>query len=170
MKADDPLILESVRRNRRQLIVAAAVTLPFGAFASCAPLWSSEGRGITIAATALGVGCVAVGAYLVWMIARLWTPEASPPVQLLRDRPHDIAWVYVEQMSSQAAGITVAKQYSVKIQLVDGKGINLQVAANRRDDLLELLAQLAPQATFGYSRELARQYKRDPRSLIAVAG
>ena len=49
MKANHPLVIKSLRRMRRAYLLTAFITLPFGVFATCAPLWSSEGRGLTIA-------------------------------------------------------------------------------------------------------------------------
>jgi len=168
MKANHPLIIKSLRRMRRAYLLTAFITLPFGVFATCAPLWSSEGRGITLAVVGIGLLSAAVGAYMVWLTKRYWNPEKSPLMEVLRDRAGEIVWIYEQQINSQVAGATVSRAYNIHLQLESGKGYVLSVASPDRDSVLTLLAQLAPRATFGYSRELKKQYKRDPQS-VAVA-
>lgn len=169
MKANHPLILAAVRRARRTFLLLGLLLMPFSLFIAAAPAWSSEGRNITIAATIMGVVFVATCGFLLWMAWKHWTPERAPVMQALTQRPDDIAWIYEERIDSQAAGIIVAKTYSLKIQMVDRKHYVLGVKGHEREEVLRVLAEIAPQATFGYSRELAKQYKRDPRSLIATA-
>ena len=164
-----PLILKSLRRTRRSFLVASVVTLPFGAFCLLAPWWSSEGRGVTIACVVLGAISFAVGMFATRMTARYWRPERSPLMAVLRDHAAEIVWIYEQQVSSQAAGITVARAYNLRLQLESGKGYTMSVAGPDRDPVLSLLSEIAPRARFGYSRELAKQYKRDPRSLALAA-
>ncbi len=47
--------------------------------------------------------------------------------------------------------------------------LTMGVKARNKDAALALLAEMAPQATFGYSRDLAKQFKRDPQSLRVSA-
>ena len=169
MKASHPLIIKSLRRTRRSFLTAAVVTVPFGIFLLACPWWSSEGRGITIAATGLGVLTFAIGLFTVWMTRRYWYPERSPLMEMLRDRAGEIVWIYEQQINSTAGGIAVARAYNIRLQLDSGKGYTLSVAGPDRDQVLTILAELAPRATFGYSRELARQYKRNPQSLTLAA-
>jgi hypothetical protein len=168
MQTNHPLILQSLRRTRRAFVTAAVVSVPFGIFCLLGPLWSSEGRNLTIAVMVLGAISLATGVFASVMTARYWSPERSPLMDVLRDRATEIVWIYEQHIDSQAAGITVARTCNVQLQLVDGKGYALSVKPRDRDQMMEILAALAPRATFGYSRELARQYKRDPRSLAAA--
>ncbi len=169
MKTNHPLILKSLRRTRRAFLVAALVTVPFGIFLLLTPWWSHEGRGLTIACTGLGVLCFAVGLFATRMTARYWNPEQSPLMHILRDRGREIVWIYEQQINSQAGAFTVARTYNLHLQLESGKGYTMSVAGPDRDQTLGLLAEIAPRATFGYSRDLAKQYKRDPRSLAVTA-
>lgn len=169
MKANHPLILGAMRRTRRSFIITTALALPTGGFMVAAPAWSNEARNITIACAVIGAIFLVFGAYLAWMTARLWRPESSPLMRVLRERPGDIAWIYEQQVNSRAGGVTVARAYNIQIRLVDGKGHNLSVKGADRDEVMRLLGEIAPAATFGYSRELAKQFRRDPRSLVAAA-
>jgi hypothetical protein len=166
---DHPLLLESMRRTRRAFLTAAIVTLPFGVFCLLAPWWSSEGRGVTIACAALGALSFAVGLFAARMTARYWHPNRAPLMSVLRDHAAEIVWIYEQQVTSQAGGIALARAHNFRLHLASGQCHTLSVAGRDREAMLSLLAEIAPRARFGYSRELARQFKRDPRSLALAA-
>ena len=84
---------------------------------------------------------------------------------ILRDKPGEIVWIHAVQMNTQSGGITVQKTYSVRVW-TDKKPYNLNVKAEQKDELLSVLSAIAPQATYGYSKALERQYKTDPGSLV----
>jgi len=170
MKADHPLIVKSLRRARCSFLFLAALTMPVGAFMLAAPLWSTEGHAIMFAAVGLGLLFFGFGVFALWMCVRYWDPARSPVMEVLRDRPHQIVWIYDQEIESRVAGATVARAHHIHLQLENGKGLKLSVASPDRDEVLTLLGRLAPRATFGYSRELRKQYKRDPRSVAATIG
>jgi len=92
----------------------------------------------------------------------------------LSERPEDVAWIYRVDIQGGGAAGAMVKNQAVKVMGVDGKE-NHQIAVKLKhiDEILNVLAAVAPQATFGYSVELRREYKRDPRSLVnpmATAG
>ena len=108
MNAEHPKIIASLRRTRRGFLVAAAITIPTALFMLAAPAWSNEGRNVTIAATAIGAVFLAFGAGLVWMLSRYWRPLRSPVMEILRDRPDEIVWIYSERLDHRAHGPGIA--------------------------------------------------------------
>jgi len=162
-----PLIIDSLRRTRRAFLLVTFLALPMSIFMIAAPAWSSESHGTIVASVVIGAIFLVTGGYMAWMTARYWVPERSPLGQLLVQRPGDIVWIYVQEIRSHSGPI-VARSYGIRICTAQ-KTLTMGVKARNKDAALGLLAEIAPQATFGYSRDLAKQFKRDPESLRASA-
>ncbi len=163
------LIISSLRRTRRMYLIATAVTLPTALFMLILAPLSGESTGIVATSMAFGAVFLVTGVLLIRMLAAHWRPERAPLMNVLRDRPRDIVWIYVEEITSRAAGVAVRKYHTIKIALADNKLFTLAVKAADKDRVLAILADYAPQATFGYSRERQKMFKRSPRSLISEA-
>ncbi len=162
-----PLIIASLRRTRRAFLLVTFLALPLSIFMIAAPAWSSESHGTIVASVVIGAIFLLTGGYMAWMTARYWVPERSPLGQLLIERPGDILWIYVHEVRSHSGPI-VARSYGIRL-CTARKALQMGVKARNKDAVLALLAEMAPQATFGYSRDLAKQFKRDPESLRVSA-
>jgi hypothetical protein len=106
-------------------------------------------------------------------------------VAIVRDRPADIVWIFAEQIESRPSRFTegtpfdpdsdaavqpgpmVNYTYSVNVYCADGRGWSLVVARDDVKPLLDALARLAPRAARGFTKELERTYRDDPRSLVS---
>jgi len=163
------LIIASLRRTRRMYLIATLVTIPTALLMLLAAPLSNESTGITVTSMAFGAVFMVFGILLVRMLVAHWRPANAPLMHVLRERPRDIVWVYVEEIASRAAGVTVKKTHNIKIALADNKLHTLAVKAADKDRVLAILGEYAPQATFGYSRERQKQYRKSPRSLASQA-
>ena len=56
-----------------------------------------------------------------------------------------------------------------QIALAEKKTYTLAVKPQDKDRVLEILGAYAPQATFGFSRDRQKQYRRNPTSLASHA-
>ena len=133
-----PLLVTSLRATRRAFWIVAAIVLPFGAFCLSAPAWSDEGTGTTVGVMAIGALCVGVGAFAIKMIAAHWDLDQAPPVRVLRERPGDIVWIYVQEIQAGAYGVQ-RRTFNIQLALRDGKTLTLAVKRKHRDELMALL-------------------------------
>ncbi len=89
-------------------------------------------------------------------------PSKHAAIVVLRERNRDIVWVYSSTQSVNG----VHSQTFLNFGLEDGK--QRMLAIGKQTDPNPLLARLhgsLPQATFGYSPDLEKQFKRQPSAL-----
>jgi hypothetical protein len=86
-----------------------------------------------------------------------------PLVRLLRDRPHELVWVYVERLTVRRSGVTHVR---LRLGGVD-KRRHLVPMTNNNDieRALPIFAAALPHATVGYDLEKNARFMRDPESL-----
>lgn len=99
----------------------------------------------------------------VLIVAFAFRPAAKHPViRALRDAPEKIVWVYPGNMTVNGR----ASQTFVNFGLEDGSKKALPIGP--RNDPAPLLAhaeRILPHATFGFSQDLAKKFRTDPRSM-----
>jgi len=101
-----------------------------------------------------------------WVALVKSSPERSPLIVALRDRPDDVVWLYVTDIKVDVSGIEApVRDCNVTSRLADGSTVALTVHKSKADEVLAALVALAPRATVGFSEERAKQYEADPRSL-----
>ena len=169
MISSESLIITSLRRTRRMFVIATLITIPTALFMLVAGPLGDESTGITVACIAIGAVFLATGVFLARMTWQHWDPHKAPLMRVLRERPGAIVWIYVEEISGQAAGVTVKRNFNIKIALADKKVHTLAVKPEHKERVLEILAAYSPQATIGFSRDRQKQYRRDPASLASHA-
>lgn len=163
-----PLLAASIRSTRTMFVIAALGILAAVALSILAIVYDDTAtRGMAIGLGVFAGVCGLLEVWAVYKVAQHWVPERAPVARILLDRPDDVVWIYVQEVQGQAYGVQMRK-HNIKLALADGRTLlTLSVPHKRKDELLELLARLAPRAVFGYSRELAKRYKQDPRALAA---
>jgi len=117
----------------------------------------SAGMGVQLG---LAIPFGIIGLLLLFVAFR---PAASHPViRLLRERSHDVVWVYPATQSVNG----VSSQTFLNFGLVDGSSKALAIGAkNDPKPLLELARSSMPNATFGYSPEIETRFKQSPATL-----
>jgi hypothetical protein len=138
-------------------VLSGVVTLALDANAS------TGGRILVYAFAALFGGLAAL---FVWVALVKSSPDRSPLMVALRERPDDVVWLYVTDVRVNVSGIDApVRDCNVTSRLADGSTIAITVKKERAEELLAALSSLAPRAAVGFSEEREKQYKVDPRSV-----
>jgi hypothetical protein len=88
--------------------------------------------------------------------------QKLPLPALLRERPHELVWLYVERVTVRRSGVTHMR---LRVGGVDGRRHLVPMTNN--DDIeqaLPLMAAALPHATVGYDEEKNARFGRDPQS------
>ena len=84
-----------------------------------------------------------------------------PALKALRDRPQDIVWAHVLQITGGGTD-----RYAM-IYTVQHQGYELQTdTRDRATDVVRRVGELCPAATIGFTKELQEAYNKDPKSLL----
>ncbi|MCB9779430.1 MAG: hypothetical protein H6742_12760 [Alphaproteobacteria bacterium] len=112
----------------------------------------------------LWVLCAGAGLLgLLFFIPALGDPRKARPLQLLRERPQEIVWIYAFVVRNKATSW-------ILLRMADGKHLRLPVQFGGEDAVLQALGAYLPHATSGFSDERDAQYRRDPASLRRPVG
>ena len=160
------VLVAAVRRTRNQYSWMAVPVTGLGLGMLVGGTAAGEPMTTRVLCGVFGALFAAFGLAIGRLAYTMRNPERAPVVTLVKERPQEVAWIYVQQIDSQAAGVSVRKTHNVKVANVDGKTYTLAVASDQIEGLLTLLSQASPQAAGGYSKELEAQYKQEPRSVM----
>lgn len=80
----------------------------------------------------------------------------------------DLAWVYKKVTRHYTNFIPTGKTYSAVIVSRHRQRIEVQMSQKKTDQLMADLATRVPWVFFGYSKEIAKQWQKNPASLIAA--
>lgn len=131
----------------------AVVTVAIGQVAP--PQWNTVLLVTGLILLAVGVG----NAYYYWK-------RRIDIADFVERHPERVVWVYKKVSVGSMYGITIARFSFVIFGLDNKRRVQVRLRARDADRLLnELKAGLA-HTTFGYSPELERRYKNNPRELL----
>ena len=152
---------KSVRRSQPALYALAALFGVLGLGLVSSGLWPH------LSAVALfGLVLFAIATVPFRFAWRNRDPRNAPLLKLLRERPHEIAWAYENQVTTKVYGTAVARAFHIMIRTVDGKIHVFTVRAGEPATFLAWLSRLAPRATYGYSKEREKAFRANPRSFL----
>jgi hypothetical protein len=156
----ESLLIEQIRERKKMWRVGSltmiGMMLVFAAIAHFA--FSSREAERIIALCGLGG---IVGAVL--FLPSLGSPKNAKILVTLRERAHDIVWMYVVKQTGQAA------QSWVAVFFADGTRAQVTASLGKEDAVLNALVRLAPSATLGFSPELQARFAQAPASLRRAA-
>lgn len=92
--------------------------------------------------------------------------EDNPLINLLRDRPEDIVWVYSVVTQRMPFGFRLIENAVFYFKLIDRTDLTLGVPQNQIPTISAYLNKKLPHATFGYSDDRAQWYLAAPEMLI----
>ncbi len=156
------VLTDSLRRTRALSLVTGVGIVAFGGGmiwlgASGADRTASTGTNVGVAV--LGGVFAVFGALIAGRGLRLLSIDRSWIMQVILQRPHEIAWIYELVVRSEVGG-DVSATSNVHLWFRDGRSYSIAV---EREDARALIAELsrrAPQALVGYSSENEQQYKQ----------
>ena len=83
-------------------------------------------------------------------------------LDILKDEPEKIVWVYPYITQTMPYGVSVANKASLIFKSTDNKSYNIKINKQAVDKLMNLLRQRLSTATFGYSKEKEFLYSANP--------
>jgi hypothetical protein len=153
------LIVVSVARTRNVRLAGAILFFLFGVLFALVPLADDEGGvGQIVGLEVLAAITLALAAWLGAVAYRLRDPRRNPIVELVTERPGEIAWVY-EQVTRGRGGVTVL---TAILKKADGKSVDIRLTQADAGPVLAEIARRAPHAARGFSPEIEKQYRENP--------
>ena len=153
----DPFLIEQVRLQKRMWAVGAltmaAVMIVCGGIAWLALSTADSQRIMGLA----GLGLI-VSALMA--TPALGDPKKTRAARTLRDRAHEIVWIYLEEVRGQGASQWVV------LCMEDGARVRFPAFTKRREgEVFALISALAPKAAQGFTPELEMAFLKDPSSM-----
>lgn len=115
---------------------------------------SATDRSVIWVLTATTVGTAVILAFAVY---RLRDPRNNAVMTLITERPHDIAWIYVQTV--RAKGQTIQ---DAMIWTIHKKQHAIRLVPEDAEDLMAELERRAPHAMRPFSNETKKLYQEDP--------
>ncbi|MFO0553302.1 MAG: hypothetical protein U0271_33270 [Polyangiaceae bacterium] len=156
----DALVDAAARTRNVAAGVGVFMVLAAAAFAIVPFFDRSAGLGGSIFLWVLAAITLAVGLLGLRRAIALRDPKNNELLDLILNRPEEIAWVYVLRVTSE--GIDASESLSAQICGADGKTRPLTLVREDLDAVLAEIARRAPHAQQGYSRELEKLYREAP--------
>ncbi len=156
--AEDPMadILGDLRKKRGMAPKKAE---------AAAPPKSKEmkkAEGTASAAWWFGFSIALLGLVLIAQKLLLPKPDIA---RLLIDAPQDVVWFYKKISTGSVSGVRVARFEFLVFGLANKKTVEVKLTPAIVASALEGAARLVPHATTGFSRELGKAFKTNPRDL-----
>ncbi len=89
-------------------------------------------------------------------------------VEVLERDPSALVWFYLEDIELGVGGSNANLALRPHFNLADGTHVWFQINRNAARQMFEYLERHREDLSLGYSRELKRRFRRDPRSLAAT--
>mgnify|MGYP005995345163 CR=1 FL=1 len=110
----------------------------------------------------LGVMVVAMGGYLCWR--HFYQPSALERLQYrLYDEPGSVVWVYSVVHQHHPFGLQIKDRGIMYFKFSDGDEQSVYLPAGKMKLISKVLSRALPNTVFGYTKERAAQYKKNPR-------
>ncbi|MDB4932804.1 MAG: hypothetical protein JWM10_5288 [Myxococcaceae bacterium] len=162
------LVSAALGRSRRAMVILAVVVFGLGGLCSLALDEHPTTGAIVIVALVAGFFAM-LGVLLLWVGFVKNSPQRSPLVVALRERPDDVVWIYLQDVAVDVSGIAAPVQdANVIANLRDGSTVAITVQKSQAPALLAALAALAPGAATGFSEARQAQFKGSPGSLAGT--
>lgn len=164
MSSENPLDLvrRALVRNRRIFSILGGV---FVAFALLIVFASLSDRPDEPGSAWLMFGLFfSLGALMIWFAWAKCSPERSPVLIALEQRPSDVAWFYVQEVFVNGIRSPSGNVYLYLVGRTRPYFIN--VPNRKREAFLHALRTLVPHATEGYSVERLLRFNKDPHARV----
>lgn len=121
--------------------------------------------GENIILTAFGLAGFVFGLRFFFKTAKQSSIESNRLILLLNKNRQKIVWVYALNTQLNPFGLEFMDSGVLYFMLDDGDEISVGLPAKKLKLISKFLNRILTETTFGYSKERAEQYLRDPNSL-----
>ena len=113
-----------------------------------------------------GLIAILVGMRLMYEVIR--TPKTADMrlLQLLKNNPRKIVWVYSVTTQTMPFGFHLWDTGVMYFKLLEGDELTVHLPVKKLKMVSKFLNRLLPHASFGYSDERMAQYELDPKLLL----
>ncbi len=115
--------------------------------------------------TAFGLTSFVFGLRFFFKTAQQSSIESNRLILLLNKNPKQIVWVYALNTQLNPFGLEFMDSGVLYFKLADGDEISVGLPAKKLKLVSKFLNRILIETTFGYNKERAEQYRRDPNSL-----
>ena len=109
---------------------------------------------------------VMLGLWLLPAYRYIWDIDRLPLLQLLRQAPQKIVWVYGVVTQRMPFGFQIQQNGLLYFKLDNKDEITVSLAAKDLKLVSRTLNRILPRTSFGYSEEKAQIYASDPTQLL----
>lgn len=122
-------------------------------------LWGMRASPLILA---LAMVMVIVGGYLCWRHFR--RPTTLERLQdRLYDHPESVVWIYSVVHQHHPFGLQINQRGIMYFKFADGDEQSAYLPPDKMKLISKVLGRALPNTVFGYTRERAAQYEKDPR-------
>ena len=107
-----------------------------------------------------------VGLQLLYKIIRKSRSEEERLLDLLKNNPRQIVWVFSIATQTMPFGFHLWDAGVMYFKLLDGDEISVNLPSKKLKMVSKFLNRLLPHASFGYSDERQAQFEQDPKLLL----
>lgn len=166
-------IVELIQRNSRQIIylqriILVALLLVFSFFT----IYFSGINKDYIKLTWLSAGMLLVALLLLLDNIRI-NRKRQKTLNFLSQKPGKIVWIYKEQRLGSLVRLgpatTVSREINLCFHTINGKKSTFPITNDDADRVIHLCQHYLPGASYGYTKSVARQYKKDRDKLQQIS-
>lgn len=106
------------------------------------------------------------GIKLTWKALKIQQVEDSELMKILKTEPEKIVWVYSVITQRMPFGLQFSKNGLMYFKMIDGNEISISMPNKELKVVSRFLNRLLPHATFGYSEDKAKAYRKNPKVLL----
>jgi hypothetical protein len=159
-------VVDAVRFTRNVSIGLGIFFVACAGFIAIVPWFDREATtGMLVALELLALTSIVLAVFYFRRAIQLGDVRRNDVLDLIERRPRELAWFYVHEVKAQLG----QRGYALILNKTNGKRVALNVIAEDIDALLAAIAQHAPHAKQGWTRELEQAYRKNPRGSLDVA-
>ncbi len=106
------------------------------------------------------------GVKYTWRALKIQNVEESELIKLLIKKPEKIVWVYSVITNRMPFGLQFSQTGLMYFKMIDGDEISISLPNKEMKVVSRFLNRLLPHATFGYSEDKEKAFRKNPEILI----
>lgn len=87
-------------------------------------------------------------------------------IDKIENAPEDIVWIKPVEIKTKLVVVTVARSLTYDLYTIDNKVLVIHSSHFRSGELISHLKEALPDSHYGYSREVKKFYKKNPKEFI----
>lgn len=156
------ILVDVLERERYFELFFIAVLLVMGI--TICTLYAYETIGMMVAIGGIGIGLFAIK--LIYRLVVNWDVKNKLLWKQLTEEADDIVWVYSVETQLMPFGIMLYSKGVMYFKLADGNDISISLPPHKIKPISQMLNELLPHASFGFTEERDQWYTINPLMLL----